>query len=138
MNGKSRVAEAAGDAALYLSKRERQILDVVYERGEATADEITAGIPHPPTQDAVRRLIRILEEKGHLRHRKDGLRHIYLPTVTGEKARARALDHMIKTYFHGSASQVMAALLESGTEGISDADLAEIEAMIERARKAGR
>jgi len=133
-----REPKAAGQPALYLSKRERQILDVVYERGEATADDITAGIPHPPTQDAVRRLIRILEEKGHLRHRKDGPRHVYLPTISGQKARVRALDHMIKTYFQGSASQVMAALLESGATEISDNNLSEMEAMIEKARKAGR
>lgn len=124
--------------AVYLSKREQQILDVVYRRGEASADEITAAIPRPPSQDAVRRLIRILEEKGHLHHRKEGPRHVYIPTVRREDARRHALDHLIQTYFKGSASQAMAALLESRAAGPSKEDLAEIADLIKKAREEGR
>jgi BlaI family penicillinase repressor len=128
----------AADSVLHLSRRERQIMDAVYRRGEAAADEITADIPYPPTQDAVRRLIRILEEKGYLRHRKDGARHVYSPTVGGKEARTLALRHLIKTHFRGSASQAVAALLEAGPDHLSKSDRDEIMVMIEKARKEGR
>lgn len=113
-------------------------MDAVYGRGEAAADEITADIPDPPTQDAVRRLIRILEEKGYLRHRKDGARHVYYPTVSGEQARMSALRHVVKTYFRGSPSKAMAALLETEPEKLSKPDLDEIMRLIDKARREGR
>lgn len=135
---RGRQAAGSAEAVIYLSRRERQILDAVYARGEATAEEIAAGIPRPPSQDAVRRLIRILEEKGHLRHRKDGLRHVYRPTVGRERARVRALRHVIRTFFQGSASQVVAALLGSGGGELSERELSELAALIEKARREGR
>lgn len=129
---------SAAESVLHLSRRERQIMDAVYGRGEATADEITAGLPDPPTQDAVRRLIRILEEKGYLFHRKEGARHVYSPTIGGKEARTLALRHLTKTHFRGSAFQAVVALLEADSERMSRSDLEEIMAMIEKARGEGR
>lgn len=122
----------------YLSKREQQIMDAVYRLGQATAKEIVANIPEPPTNDAVRRLIRILEDKGWLRHKKTGHEHVYLPTVRPEKARLRALEHTLQTYFHGSAAQAMAALIDSRSDRFSDEDWEEITHLIEKAKLEGR
>jgi predicted transcriptional regulator len=121
-----------------LSRRERQIMDVVYRLGKATATEIVDGIPDPSTKDAIRRLIRILEEKGLLRHEADGPRHVYHPTLAPEKARITALDHLLQTHFRGSVSQAIAALLESSADGLTDGELARITALIEEARKEGK
>jgi len=121
-----------------LSRRERQIMDVVYRLGKATATEIVEGIPDPPTKDAIRRLIRILEEKGLLRHEADGPRHVYHPTVAPEKARISALDHLLQTHFRGSVSQAIAALLKSSADGLTDSELQRITALIEEARKEGK
>jgi predicted transcriptional regulator len=122
----------------YLSKREQQIMDAVYRLGRATANEILSNIPDPPTGDAVRRLIRILEEKGYLRHGKQGPRHVYRPTIPPEKARVRALNHLIRIHFRGSASQTMAALLDSRAGKLSERDLDEISLLIEKKRREGR
>jgi len=121
-----------------LSRRERQIMDVVYRLGKATATEIVDGIPDPPTKDAVRRLIRILEEKGLLRHEADGPRHVYHPTLAPERVRISALDHLLQTHFRGSVSQAIAALLESSAEGLTEGELKRIADLIEEARKEGR
>jgi len=121
-----------------LSRRERQIMDVVYRLGKATAAEIVDGIPDPPTRDAIRRLIRILEEKGCLRHKEDGPRHVYYPTLAPEKARTSAMDHLLQTHFRGSVSQAIAALLESSADSLTDAECKRIADLIEEARKEGR
>ena len=113
-------------------------MDVVYRLGKATATEIAEGIPDPPTKDAVRRLIRILEEKGLLHHEADGPRHIYFPTLPAELARISALDHLIQTHFRGSVSQAIAALLESSADRLTDSELERITDLIEEARKEGR
>jgi len=125
-------------AGIGLSRRERQIMDVVYRLGNATATEIADGIPDPPTKDAVRRLIRILEEKGLLRHEADGPRHVYHPTLPPELARISALDHLIQTHFRGSVSQAITALLESSADRLTDGELQRITDLIEEARKEGR
>ncbi len=121
-----------------LSRRERQIMDVVYRFGKATATEIVEGIPDPPTKDAIRRLIRILEEKGCLRHEEDGPRHIYFPTLAPEQARISALDHLLQTHFRGSVSQAITALLESSSDTLTDTEYRRIAELIEEARKEGR
>lgn len=121
-----------------LSRRERQIMDVVYRLGRANATEIAHAIPDPPTKDAVRRLIRILEEKGLLRHEADGPRHVYYPTLPPELARISALDHLIQTHFRGSVSQAIAALLESSADRLSDDELKRITDLIEETRKEGK
>ena len=122
----------------YLSKRERQIMDAVFKLGKATAAEIVASIPDPPTKGAIRRLIRILEEKGFLNHEVDGPRHIYFSTIEPEKARKSALDHVVQTHFKGSVSQAIAALLESSAKNLTLEDFQEISGLIKDAAKEGR
>ena len=119
-----------------LSRRERQILDILYARGSGTAAEVQQALPDPPSYSAVRALLRILEEKGHARHESQGTRYVYLPSVSRERARHSALTRIVKTFFEGSAAQAAAALLDSGS--LSDDELARLSALIDRARKEGR
>jgi predicted transcriptional regulator len=119
----------------HLSKREQQIMDALYRAGRATAADVRAGIPDPPSYSAVRTLLRILEEKGHVRHEQDGIRYIYVPTVTPARAQRSALKHMIDTFFGGSASRGMAALFELGG---GEEDLRQLQQMIDEARKKGK
>ena len=119
-----------------LSRRERQILDILYARGIATAAEVLEALPDPPSYSAVRALLRILEDKGHARHETQGTRYAYLPTVPRERARNSALSRLVKTFFDGSAAQAAAALVDSGS--LSDEELAKLSTLIERARKEGR
>ena len=88
-----------------LSRREWQIVDVIYARGQATAAEVTAALPDPPSYSAVRALLRILEHKGHLRHQEDGPRYVFLPTVSRDRARRSALRTLVKTFFDGSPAR---------------------------------
>jgi len=119
-----------------LSRRERQILDILYARGTATAADVLDALPDPPSYSAVRALLRILEEKGHARHETQGTRYIYLPMVPRDRARTSALKRIVQTFFDGSAAQAAAALVDSGS--LSDDELAKLAAMIDRARKEGR
>jgi predicted transcriptional regulator len=119
-----------------LSRRERQILDILYAKGTATAAEVQEALPDPPSYSAVRALLRILEDKGHARHETQGTRYVYLPTVAREDARNSALSRIVKTFFDGSAAQAAAALVDSGS--LSDEDLTRLSSLIERARKEGR
>src|SRR5688572_7905952 len=96
-----------------LSRRERQIMDVVYRHGRVTAAEVLAGLAEPPSYSAVRATLRLLEEKGHLRHEQDGPRYVFLPTVTRDKARRSAMQHLVRTFFNGSTEDAVAALLET-------------------------
>jgi predicted transcriptional regulator len=121
-----------------LARRERQIMDAIYRLGEATAQEVLAQIPDPPSYSAVRALLRILETKGHVRHRRDGQRYVYQPTVPRDRARASALRQLVRTFFDGSAGAAAAALLDLSRDVLSDAELAQLETMVERARKEGR
>ena len=118
-----------------LSRRERQVMNIVYARGQATATEIHAALADPPTFSATRAIIRTLEEKGHLRHEEQGLKYIYLPVVPAEKARHSALSNVVSTFFQGSPSRLMATLLNSSTSKISDEELRELEALIRKARQ---
>src|SRR5690242_7572979 len=95
-----------------LSRRERQILDILYERGRATAAEILAALPDPPSYSATRALLRILEEKGHVRHEADGPRYVFSPCVSKDRARRSALKHLLQTFFDDSAGSAVAALLD--------------------------
>lgn len=119
-----------------LSRRERQILDILYAKGTATAAEVLEALPDPPSYSAVRALLRILEDKGHARHEAQGTRYVYLPMVPRERARNSALSRIVKTFFDGSAAQAAAALVDSGS--LSDDELAKLSSLIERARKDGR
>ena len=118
-----------------LSRRERQIMDVVYERGSASAAEIQDCLPDPPSYSAVRALLRVLEEKGHLRHRTDGPRYIYAPVLSRDKAKASALRRVLKTFFNGSAEQAVAALIDMNASELSDDELHRLGRLIEDARK---
>jgi predicted transcriptional regulator len=116
-----------------LSRRERQILDVIYQLGRATAAEVTAALPDAPTSTTVRGLLRILERKGHVRHVLDGPRYIYLPRAPRDAAGASLLSHVVRTFFEGSSASAMAALLGKH-ERLSDAELDRLAALIEDAR----
>jgi predicted transcriptional regulator len=119
-----------------LSRRERQIMDVIYARGQATAAEVVAALPDPPSYSAVRALLRILEQKGHLRHEEDGPRYVFLPTVSRDRARKSALRNLVRTFFNGSSAQAAAALIDQAD--LSEDDAARLAEMIEKARKEGR
>jgi BlaI family transcriptional regulator, penicillinase repressor len=121
-----------------LSRRERQIMDSVYRRGKATAAEVMADLPEAPSYSAVRTMLRLLEEKGHLRHEQDGPRYVYVPMVARENARVNALKHLVSTFFNGSAEQAMAALLEISDSNLSDDQLTRLQDLIENARTEGR
>ena len=120
-----------------LSRRERQILDILYERNQATAAEVQAALPEPPSYSAVRALLRILEEKGHVRHQQDGPRYVYVPTVERDNAQRSALRHMLKTFFDGSAEQAISALLDENSSRLSTAELDRLARLIDTARKSG-
>ena len=120
-----------------LSRRERQILDILYKNGRATAAEVQAALPEPPSYSAVRALLRILEEKGHLRHEKDGPRYVYLPTLARDNAKRSALRHILQTFFDGSAEQAISALLDESSAKLSSAELDRLARLIDGARKSG-
>jgi predicted transcriptional regulator len=118
-----------------LSRRERQIMEIVYRRGESTAAEILADLPDPPSYSAIRALLRILVDKRHLQHREDGPRYVYSPTLPRQKARARALAQVVNTFFDGSALKAASALLGSSQRKLTKAELDELHALIDAARK---
>ena len=120
-----------------LSRRERQILDVLYKSGRATAADVQQGMPNAPSYSAVRTLLRILEDKGHVRHEEDGARYVYMPTIERDRAKRSALRHMLNTFFDGSATQAIAALLDEDAKRLSREDWSRLEQLIERARKEG-
>ena len=121
-----------------LSRRERQIMDIVYRLGEATAAEVMENLPDPPSYSAVRALLRILEEKSHLRHRQEGPRYVYVPTEPVDAAKQSALKHVLSTFFEGSVSQAVAALLDLSRDDLSDAELARLARLIDQANQEGR
>jgi predicted transcriptional regulator len=120
-----------------LSRRERQILDVLYARGRATAADVRLGLLDPPSYSAVRTLLRILEEKGHVRHETEGARYVYMPTVSHGSAQRSAMRHVLETFFKGSATSAIAALLDEGAGKLSDKDFDRLAAMIAEARRDG-
>ena len=121
-----------------LSRRERQIMDVVFSLGKATARDVHSGIADAPSYSAVRALLKVLETKGHLTHVEDGPRYLFLPTMSRAKARTLALKQVVDTFWEGSASQAVAALIDSRDHPISKAELDELAALIAAARKEGR
>ena len=130
--------EMTRQSHIHLSRRERQIMNAIYERGQATAAEVMEGIPEPPSYSAVRAMLRLLEEKGYLKHQQDGARYVYIPTLSREKARQSALKQMLQTFFDNSAEQAVAALLGMSIARLSDEELDRLSQMIEEARKEGR
>ena len=121
-----------------LSRRERQIMDVVYARGEAAAADVHAALPDPPSRTAVRTLLRILEAKGHLLHRRDGLRYVYRPSRPRGAAGRSAFRRVLDTFFDGSLANAVAAHLGDDAADLSPGELARLAALIHQARKKGR
>jgi len=119
----------------HLSRRESQIMDVIWELGSATAAEVRERLPDPPSYSAVRAMLRVLEEKGHLRHRSDGPRYVFSPTVPRERARRTALRRLVRTFFGGSTESAMAALLDLDDAELDERALERIVTRIESARE---
>jgi predicted transcriptional regulator len=121
-----------------LSRREREMMDILFRRGKASASDVMEAMADPPSYSAVRATLRILEQKGLLRHEMDGPRYVYCPTVNRDRARRSALDHLVATFFDGSVAGVVATLLDRSGRDLSDDELRNIEKAIAEARKAGR
>jgi BlaI family transcriptional regulator, penicillinase repressor len=128
--------KAPPDAAL--SRRERQVMDILFRRGEATVAEIMAELPDPPTYSAVRSILRILGEKHLINYREDGPRYVYLPAVDTDNARNDALAHVIRTFFDGSVEQAVTAVLRLSDTQLEDAEIEKLRARIREARVGGR
>jgi len=128
---------AKGNEPDKLGSRERQIMDIIYRRGRATAAEVQNDLPDPPTNSAVRGMLRLLEEKGHLRHESDGPRYVYVPTVDPSKMSRSAVRHLVRTFFDNSASSAVAAMLGMYESRLKDSDLDRLEALIEQVRSKG-
>ena len=121
-----------------LSRRERQIMDILYSRGRATASEILEALPDPPTYSAVRAKLRVLEEKGHVRHEEKSLRYVYLPVVARDAARKSAMRHLLSTFFEGSVEHAVAAMLDLSAANLSTEDLDRIAGLIQQAKQGGK
>ncbi|HEU4995683.1 MAG TPA: BlaI/MecI/CopY family transcriptional regulator [Gemmatimonadaceae bacterium] len=121
-----------------LSRRERQCLDVLFQRGEATVTEVMEALADPPSYSAVRATLNVLVEKGHAQHRQDGPRYVYLPTIPAETARTAAVRHLVQTFFGGSHEEAMVALLELSDTKVSRDAVERLTRKISSARKEGR
>ena len=121
-------------ASQALTKRERQIMDVLYRLGRATATEIMAAVPGSPGNSTIRTQLRVLERKGHVKHEEIGLRFIYMPTVPRQSARKSALRHVVDTFFDGSSAKAVAALLGGEASRVSDEELERIAELVRNAR----
>ncbi|MGH7591805.1 MAG: BlaI/MecI/CopY family transcriptional regulator [Gemmatimonadales bacterium] len=121
-----------------LSRREREVMDVLHRRGEATVGEVLDELEDPPTYSAVRSILRILKTKGHVTHRADGSRYVYAPAVPRDRARRAAVDHLVETFFNGSVERTMAALLRREDLALSEAALRRLAREIRRAEGEGR
>ena len=121
-----------------LSRRERQLMDVLYRLGKATAAEIHQELPDPPSYSAVRAMLRVLEEKGHIRHEAQDLRYVFMPVVARDKAGRSAIKHLLDTFFDGSPAQAVATLLDVSAGDLSPEEFDRLTALIEKARKEGR
>jgi BlaI family penicillinase repressor len=126
------------EAKQALSRREREVMDVLYRRGEATVAEVMDDLKDPPTYSAVRSILRVLKEKGHIVHRADGPRYVYAPAVGRERARKAALDHVVNTFFDGSAERTLAALLTRSDLDLSEAQVRRLAREIRQAGEEGR
>jgi BlaI family penicillinase repressor len=121
------------DGHLTLSRRERQIMDILFQRGSAAGSEIHEALPDPPSYSAVRAALSVLEKKGHIRHELQGLRYVWKPRVARESARRTALRHLVKTFFEGSVEQTVAALLDEASVKLERHELDRLREMIAKA-----
>lgn len=126
------------DKAQALTRRERQIMDVIWRQQRVTAAEVQAALPDPPSYSAVRALLRLLEEKGHIRHLQDGPRYVFVATAPRASAERSALRHLVETFFGGSVERAVASLLDESSKNLDDETLARLEARIRAARDEGR
>jgi BlaI family transcriptional regulator, penicillinase repressor len=121
-----------------LSRRERQIMDILYRFGRATANEVMAELSGEPNYSTVRTQLRVLENKGHIRHEEQGLRYVYIPTLPRHAVRQSALRHLLETFFEGSAEKMVSALLGSEGARLSEEELERLAQLIEKAKKMGK
>ena len=120
-----------------LTRRERQIMDVLFRRGRATASQVRQELPGHPSYSTVRTQLRVLEEKGHVRHEEEGPRYVYIPSIARHAARKSALRHLVNTFFEGSIEKVVAALLGGDTARLTDEELDRLATLVAKARKEG-
>lgn len=121
-----------------LTRREREIMDIVYRLGRVTAQDVLDNLAEPPSYSAVRALLRLLEERGQVKHTSDGIRYVYQPAVPRNAAGRRALEHLVSTFFDGSVGRTLTALVESSKDELTADELERLAEVIERARKKGR
>jgi BlaI family penicillinase repressor len=131
------MANKAGSDHAALTRRERQIMDILYKRGRATASEVLGDLPGTSHYSTVRTQLRVLEEKGHITHEEDGIRYVYMPALARRSARKSALRHLVDTFFDGSAEQVVAAVLGGEAAKLSEDELDRIAELIDKAKKEG-
>jgi BlaI family penicillinase repressor len=121
-----------------LSRRERQIMEILYQRGKASASEVREAMEDAPGYSAVRAMLRVLEEKGHVKHQEEGLKYVYVPVVTRDKAKRSAVKHVLETFFAGSPEQIVAALLDVSAARLTREELDRMSDMIEKAKREGK
>ena len=121
-----------------LSRRERQIMDILYRTGKSSASEVRDAMPDAPGYSAVRAMLRVLEEKGHVKHQAEGLKYVYVPTVAQDKAKRSAVKHVLDTFFSGSAEQIVAALLDVSATRLTRDELDRMSELIEKAKREGK
>ena len=125
-------------ALVGLSRRERQIMEILYQRGKASASEVREAMGDAPGYSAVRAMLRVLEEKGHVKHQEEGLKYVYVPTVGRDKAKRSAVKHVLDTFFAGSPEQIVAALLDVSATRLTREELDRMSELIERAKREGK
>jgi predicted transcriptional regulator len=125
-------------ALVGLSRRERQIMEILYQRGKASASEVREAMEDAPGYSAVRAMLRVLEEKGHVRHQEEGLKYVYIPTMAREKAKRSAVKHVLDTFFAGSPEQIVAALLDVSATRLTREELDRMSELIEKAKREGK
>jgi len=121
-----------------LSRRERQIMDILYRQGKASSSEVREQMEDAPSYSAVRAMLRVLEEKGHVRHQAEGLKYVFVPTLAREKAKRTAVKHVMETFFNGSPEQIVAALLDVASTRLTREELDRMSKLIENAKKEGK
>jgi predicted transcriptional regulator len=121
-----------------LSRRERQIMEILYQRGKASASDVREAMEDAPSYSAVRAMLRVLEEKGHVKHQEEGLKYVYVPVVARDKAKRSAVKHVLDTFFAGSPEQIVAALLDVSAEKLTPEELDRMADLIEKARREGK
>src|ERR1700686_1001355 len=121
-----------------LSRRERQIMEILYQHGKASASEVREIMEDAPSYSAVRAMLRVLEEKGHVKHQAEGLKYVYVPTVARDKAKRSAVKHVMETFFNGSPEQIVAALLDVASTRLTRGELDRMSEIIEKAKREGK